>query len=77
VHGSQEGTAKGFNPKQKGQKSYHPLLCFIAETKECLHNWYRTGSAYTGNGCSEFIKECISRLPKPVWKVFVRADIRG
>lgn len=74
VHGSQEGTAKGFNPKHKGQKSYHPLLCFIAETKECLHSWYRTGSAYTGNGCSEFIKECISRLPKRVWKVFVRAD---
>jgi hypothetical protein len=38
VHGSQEGADKGFNPKKKGQKSYHPLLCFIAETKECLHS---------------------------------------
>ncbi len=74
VHGSQKGSAKGFNPKKKGQKSYHPLLCFIAETRECLHSWFRTGSAYTGNGSSEFIKECLSRLPKRVWKVFVRAD---
>jgi len=24
VHGSQEGADKGFNPKNKGQKSYHP-----------------------------------------------------
>ena len=74
VHGSQEGTAKGFNSKNSVQKSYHPLLCFIAETKECLHSWFRTGSAYTGNGAPEFIRECFSRLPKRVWKVFVRAD---
>lgn len=72
VNGSQEGAEKGYN--QKGQKSYHPLLCFIAETKECLHSWFRTGCAYTSNGASEFIKECAARLPKRVWKVFVRAD---
>lgn len=74
VTGSQEGAAKGFNPKKKGQKSYHPLLCFIAETRECLHNWFRTGSAYSGNGSAFFMKECFSRLPKRIWKVFVRAD---
>jgi hypothetical protein len=74
VNGSQEGAKKGFNPNKKGQKSYHPLLCFLAETKECLHSWFRTGSAYTGNGAPEFIRECFSRLPKRVWKVFVRAD---
>ncbi len=36
VHGSPEGADKGFNPKKKGQNSYHPLLCFVAETRECL-----------------------------------------
>ncbi len=61
VHGSQEGSAKGFNPSKKGQKSYHPLLCFIAETRECLHSWFRTGSAYTGNGAPEFIRECLEQ----------------
>lgn len=74
VNGSQEGAAKGYNPKKKGQKSYHPLLCFIAESRECLHNWFRTGSAYTANGAVEFMKECFQRLPQRVWKVFVRAD---
>ncbi len=72
VHGSPEGAEKG--SQKKGQKSYHPLLCFVAETRECLHSWFRTGSAYTGNGAPDFITECFSRLPKRVWKVFVRAD---
>ena len=74
VYGSQEGAAKGYNNKKKGQKSYHPLLCFIAETRECLHNWFRTGNAYSANGSVEFMKECFAKLPKRIWKIDVRAD---
>jgi hypothetical protein len=74
VYGSQQGAEKGFNMKKKGQKSYHPLLCFIAETRECLHNWFRSGSAYTGNGAVEFMKECFSRIPPRAWSILVRAD---
>lgn len=74
VYGNQEGAEKGFNSKKRGQKSYHPLLCFIAENRECLHNWFRSGSTYTGNGCAEFMKECFARLPKRIWRVAVRAD---
>lgn len=74
VFGSQEGAAVGYNPKKHGQKSYHPLFCFLAETRECLHNWFRTGIAYSANGIVEFATECFERLPKGVWKVFVRAD---
>ncbi len=74
VYGNQEGAEKGFNPKKKGQKSYHPLLCFIAENRECLHNWFRSGNAYSANGCIEFMKECFAKLPKRIWKVAVRAD---
>jgi len=74
VSGSQEGAAAGYNPKKKGQKSHHPQFCFIAETCECLHNWFRTGNAYSGNGAAEFVTECFERLPKGVWKIFVMAD---
>ena len=74
VYGSQEGAAVGYNPSKKGQKSYHPLFCFIAETRECLNSWFRTGNAYSANGVVEFAKECFARLPKGVWKIFVRAD---
>jgi hypothetical protein len=74
VYGNQEGASKGYNPKKRGQKSYHPLLCFTAENRECLHHWFRNGSAYTSNGSVDFMSECLSKLPKRIWKVFVRAD---
>ncbi|MGB5156228.1 MAG: IS1380 family transposase [Desulfobacterales bacterium] len=74
VYGNQQGAEKGYNPKKKGQKSYHPLLCFIAETRECLNNWFRSGSAYSANGCVEFMKECFARLPKIVSQIVVRGD---
>ena len=66
VNGCQQGAEKGYNPQKKGQKSYHPLLCFVAQTRECLHNWCRSGSAYSANRAVEFTRECFVRLPKRV-----------
>jgi hypothetical protein len=74
VYGLQEGAAKGYNPHKKGQRSYHPLFCYIAQTGECLHNWFRAGDAYSGNGAVDFIRECYTRLPKRVWKIIWRGD---
>ena len=74
VYGHQQGAERGYNSKKRGQRSYHPLLCFIAETRECLHNWFRPGTAYSANGCVEFMKECFARVPKRVWHIDVRAD---
>ena len=74
VLGKQEGAHKGYHPEKKGQKSYHPLLCFIAETRECLHNWFRSGDAYSANGSVDFLKECLSKVPKRVWSIVLRAD---
>jgi len=74
VYGSQEGAAKGYNPHKKGQKSYHPLFCFVAQNRECLHNWFRAGDAYSANNAAEFIKECYTRLPKRVWRIIWRGD---
>lgn len=74
VYGNQEGAEVGYNPKKKGQKSYHPIFCFLAETRECLHNWFRTGNAFSANGSVEFMKECFDRLPKRIWIIIVRAD---
>ena len=63
----------GYNPKKKGQKSYHPVIAFVAETKEILHSWFRCGSAYTSNGIVEFMKECMAYTKKRV-RVIFRAD---
>src|SRR5450759_598467 len=34
LYGQQMGGRKGYNPKNKGKKSYQPMLTFIAETRE-------------------------------------------
>ena len=36
VHGKQEGARVGYNPHKPGMRSYHPLLCLIAETGDYL-----------------------------------------
>ena len=73
VYGSQEGAAKGYNPKKKGALSYHPQLAFLAGSKEILQAWFRTGSAYTSNGVVEFVKQLLAHLPNRM-RIIVRAD---
>lgn len=74
VYGKQEGATKGYNPKKRGAKSYHPLLCFLNSTKECILSWLRPGSAYTSNNSSEFMKQAFSLLPSTIQDLLVRAD---
>lgn len=70
VCGRQEGSAKGFNPKKKGARSYHPQIAFLVETKEILQAWFRTGNAYTSNGVVEFTKQLLAHLPNRMRIVF-------
>jgi hypothetical protein len=74
VYGSQEGAAVGYKPANQGQQSYHPLFGFVADTREGLHHWCRCGDAYSANGITALAKDCLARLPKGLWKVFIRAD---
>jgi len=74
VFGHQEGAAKGYNPKNKGKLSYHPLICFLSEMKIVLNSWFRTGSSYTSNGIVEFMQQTLAALPDLVKKIFFRAD---
>ena len=74
TYGNQEGAEKGFNTIKKGAKSYHPLLVFVSELKMLYHTWFRTGSAYTSNGITEFLKEVKAYLPDTVEHIFFRAD---
>ncbi len=70
VCGRQEGSAKGYNPKKKGARSYHPQIAFLAETKEILQAWFRTGNAFTSNGVVEFTKQLLAHLPNRMRIVF-------
>jgi len=57
-----EGTAVGFNRKKKGQRSYYPLFCTIAQTGLVLDVWHRPGNVHDSNGARDFILDCICEL---------------
>ena len=43
LYGRQMGGRKSYNPKNKGKKSYQPMLTFIAETREYVWGELRNG----------------------------------
>src|SRR6058998_199442 len=48
LYGNQMGARKSYNPKNKGKKSYQPMLTFIAETREYVWGELRNGDRPTG-----------------------------
>ena len=48
LFGNQMGGRKGYNPKNKGKRSYQPILSFIAETREYAAGQLRTGDRPSG-----------------------------
>lgn len=71
-----EGAAVGFNRKKKGQRSYYPLFCTVAQTGQVLHVLHRSGNVHDSNGAKAFIGDCI-RLVKaavPGVRIEVRMD---
>jgi len=57
-----EGTAVGYNRKKKGQRSYYPLFCTLAQTGQILDVWHRPGNVHDSNGAQAFILECIREI---------------
>ena len=48
LFGDQMGGRKGYNPKNKGKKSYQPILTFLAETREYVAGELRNGDRPSG-----------------------------
>jgi DDE family transposase len=57
-----EGTAVGFNRKKKGQRSYYPLFCTIAQTGQVLDFLFRSGNVHDSHGASQFILACVNEI---------------
>jgi len=74
VYGEQQRAKVGYNPKKPGRKSYHPLLCFIGETRDFLWGKFRSGDKNNVQDSKRFLKECLARLPSGVKELFLRAD---
>ena len=59
-----EGVAIGFNRKKKGQRSYYPLYCTIAQTAQVLAVHHRSGNHHDCFEALAFIRQCIEKVRK-------------
>ena len=70
-----EGTAVGFNKKKKGQRSYYPLFCTIAQTSQILDFHHRPGNVHDSRGAGEFIMQCIRTVRRALDGIKVEARL--
>jgi nicotinamide riboside kinase len=74
LYGKQMGGRKSYNPKNKGKKSYQPILTFLAETREYVAGGLRNGDRPDGQEVAEHLRQAFRALPACVRKIFARAD---
>jgi hypothetical protein len=74
LFGSQMGGRKSYNPKNKGKKSYQPILTFLAETKEYIGGELRNGDRPTGAQIARHLEGVFAALPPQVKTIYARAD---
>ena len=71
-----EGAAVGFNRQKKGQRSYYPLFCTVAQTGQVFDVHHRPGNVHDSNGAQDFILACVNHLRRalPGIQIEVRMD---
>jgi hypothetical protein len=74
LYGQQMGGRKSYNPKNKGKKSYQPMLTFIAETREYVWGELRNGDRPTGKQMGDHLRSVGAALPPGVKQIYGRAD---
>lgn len=74
LYGRQMGGRKSFNPKNKGKKSYQPLLTFLAETREYVWGELRNGDRPSGQQIGDHLRNARAALPPGVKRIYGRAD---
>jgi len=74
LYGQQMGGRKGYNPKNKGKKSYQPMLTFIAETREYVWGELRNGDRPDGKQIAAHLRNVHAALPPGVKRIYGRAD---
>jgi hypothetical protein len=74
LFGNQMGGRKSYNPKNKGKKSYQPILTFVAETREYISGELRNGDRPTGAQIVRHLQSVFAALPPQVKTIYARAD---
>lgn len=62
TRGHAEGTAIGYNPRNKGARSYYPLFATIAQTEQFFDVLHRPGNVHDSNGAADFMSRCFWEL---------------
>lgn len=68
------GGRKGYNPNNRGKKSYEPMLTFLAEPREDVCGELRNGDRPTGKQIARHLKEVFVSLPRQLSTIHARAD---
>jgi hypothetical protein len=74
VYGKQQRAGVGYNPRKKGRRSYHPLLCFVGETRDYLGGFLRNGKHHTSYQAIPFVERMLNILPSHIKGIRLRAD---
>jgi Transposase DDE domain group 1 len=74
LYGKQMGARKSYNPKNKGKKSFQPILTFMAETREYIWGELRNGDRPDGKQIARHLAAVFAALPSCVKAIFARAD---
>lgn len=57
-----EGTAVGYNTHKKGERSYYPLFCTVAQTAQVLDVFHRRGNVHDSHQSISFMAHCIAQV---------------
>ena len=74
VFGKQMGGRKSYNPKNRGKKSFQPILTFLAETREYVSGELRNGDRPTGAQIARHLESVFAGLPSSVESIYAHAD---
>lgn len=74
VYGHQEEARRGYNPRKRGRRSYHPLVCFEGTSRDYWAGALRPGDAHTAQGAIDLLDTCFAQLPPDAGRVDVRGD---
>lgn len=74
LYGQQEGAAVGYNPRDHGKPSLHPLFCFDGVSHQALNFELRGGDAYTSDGTPRMLEDTLNRLPRNIETLYCRGD---
>lgn len=74
VHGEQEGSSIGYNPRYHGRASYQPFVAFDGNTKAAVHAQLRSGDTPNADDKVAFYNAAKEQLPKGCAVKYCRAD---